>query len=554
MLFVLFVSAVAFLLLWLGWILLQQYIAHVRILNKVNHIPGISLPFSFLATVPLSKLPSFLFSVQSPFIKITPQIKTRIQSIFDDIFFLILRKQAIVANELGVPSAPHTIHKGFWRLTAGKMSFLFTQDSEMFKEVLVTQTKKFWKGETVRKNNIFEKPNVFNADGEEWRRNRNLMTPAFADAPMSDILTTSFDKITEELIHEWRQKGSIANVWSEMGKLSLKVISQAGFGFHFENQTTFQFEGVLGAVNEIFQTASLRFLLPKKLFQVLTNVLSVVPIFAKFNRSSAYWKSFVNYVIQEKTKNRDELEQLDPSSVLSRMVTAQDSTDGQFDEEDLRSNSHVLLVAGHETTTNTLSWALHFISQHKVVQQRLREEVTPILKQAYETNQPISLDQFEQEFSYCKAVIQETLRLRSPAFAVQRQAKEDVILHGSEGTSYHVPAKTSVVMLLNLAAMDPKVWKAKMEDFIPERFLPDHPLHPNFSGSNRYAFQPFNVGPRQCIGKRFAEMEMVLVLAKLVYHFELIPTNPREVIPEKYEFTMKPGLPISVHLKSLQNS
>ncbi len=194
---------------------------------------------------------------------------------------------------------------------------------------------------------------------------------------------------------------------------------------------------------------------------------------------------------------------------------------------------------------------MHFLSQHKDIQQKLREEVVPILKQAYETNHPITLEQFESNFEYTKAVINETLRLRSPAFAVARQAKEDVTLQGSDGTKYLVPKDSICVMAFTLANQDPLIWKQDMEEFVPERFLEDHPLHPNLSGVNRYAFQPFNVGPRQCIGRRFAEMEMVLVLAKLIYHFEMIPKKPKEVIPEKIEFTMKPGSPIGVDLKPL---
>lgn len=167
---------------------------------------------------------------------------------------------------------------------------------------------------------------------------------------------------------------------------------------------------------------------------------------------------------------------------------------------------------------------------------------------------------YESEFEYTKAVIDETLRLKNPAHGVSRQCAEDVTItissedSKSENITYNLPKDTGIVLLLSSANKDPKIWKTKVNEFVPERFLKnaDESLKPNLSGSNRYAFVPFSVGARQCLGKNFALMEMVVAIAKICYHFEIENGNEtNDIVEEKIEFTMKPASNIRLKIKPI---
>lgn len=321
--------------------------------HAFSKIPGFQLPLSmvFGFFIPKKWLPFFMRVKRSHHSKNeTPKLSD--DEIVERLPWPIVSnftKLGVVANLLEIPGDENCSHKGFWRLSFGSSQhMLFSQDPEIFKEVLVHQSKKFRKTKALLKNRMFKKANVFNGDGEQWRRHRTLMNPAFTEQSLHQMLESDFHTITEQLIEGWKKRDCIESTIQEMGNMSLRVIAKVGFGFDLDaHEKEYSFNSISNAVNDVMSTSPLRTFLPQSVFHILSK-MNFISIVKKMNTASSTWLGFLDFVIRRKTslKNLDDDE--DKRSILYRMIEATRSEANDFDEEDLRTNSHVVLIAGHE--------------------------------------------------------------------------------------------------------------------------------------------------------------------------------------------------------------
>ena len=168
-------------------------------------------------------------------------------------------------------------------------------------------------------------------------------------------------------------------------------------------------------------------------------------------------------------------------------------------EKQLRDEVMTLMLAGHETTANALTWTLYLLALHRDVYEKLREEV-----------QKASVEQIldGESLPYLNQVIEESMRLYPPAWIVSRRTvKEDEIL------GYRVPAGRPVFACQYVTHRHPDYWQSP-EAFDPERFSSE-----NRKRIHKFAYFPFGGGPRLCIGSGFAMLESRIILAELVRNF-----------------------------------
>ncbi len=193
-----------------------------------------------------------------------------------------------------------------------------------------------------------------------------------------------------------------------------------------------------------------------------------------------------------------------------------------------------LIGAGEETSANTLGWVFHFLACYPQVQAKIRQEI-----QQHLGSHKLTFELYETKLEYTKAVIKETLRLRDPVFSNARCCLEDCTLVTSNGDKVVVPKGTNIYLAHNLIHEDAQLWGNDAQEFKPERFL-------DASVSiDPYKYCPFGAGQRSCIGKRFAELEMVMCTVKMVSNFQLQlprshPTKTLE-LPEVVVFTSTIG-------------
>lgn len=201
-----------------------------------------------------------------------------------------------------------------------------------------------------------------------------------------------------------------------------------------------------------------------------------------------------------------------------------------LDDDDITQNAFVVLVAGFETTSNTMALVTHMLSHHPEVQERMREELFSVVA----PDEPITYNTI-QKLTYMNCVIQETIRMYPPAFAfVTREAVVD-----KEYGKIRIPAGTAVMAAVEYIHRDPRHWE-EPDKFNPDRFLPE-----NKSRINTMAMQAFGSGPRNCIGMRFAHMELRYTFAHILRKYRLEKTENSEKDPPNIEMN-----PIILKIKS----
>jgi cytochrome P450 len=222
-------------------------------------------------------------------------------------------------------------------------------------------------------------------------------------------------------------------------------------------------------------------------------------------------------------------EATDRGDVLSMLLAARDEDDGTgLDDRQVRDEVMTLILAGHETTANTLAWTFHLLLDHPDAAGRLRDELDRVLAGRSPTMQDLP------NLPYALAVLKESMRLYPPAYVVGRQAIRDVQL------GPHT-VRAGTLLLVNIFGMHHRA------DLFPdpERFAPERFLGDGEKQLPRGAYLPFGAGARICIGNHFALMEAHLLLAALAQRVRFERRGPAQIAPEPL-VTLRPrgGLPV----------
>jgi cytochrome P450 len=205
------------------------------------------------------------------------------------------------------------------------------------------------------------------------------------------------------------------------------------------------------------------------------------------------------------------------------LMLARDEAGQPMSERQIRDEVITMLLAGHETTALTLSWAWYLLGLHPAVDAQLAEEVHTVVGGRSPTVDDLPRLRFTEQ------VVSEVLRLYPPAYAIGRQALADCEIGG-----YLVRAGTTVYVSPWVMHQDPR-WFDDPQAFRPERWAGGLA-----KDLRRFVYMPFGGGPRVCIGNRFAMMEAVLILATVAQQFRLASQTDRPVQP-KPSITLHPG-------------
>lgn len=339
---------------------------------------------------------------------------------------------------------------------------------------------------------------LLTSDGSFWLKQRRTAQPAFHRDRInaySTIMTEATDGLVNRL---HKRRGLTVSIDGLMMELTLKIVGEALFGQDLSS--------ISRDVGLYFGKANN--LLVKRLKAGMPAWMitpSDIPLYLAGRRL----RSIVSSIIKQRKKNikqersaeqeRNASEQRNPN-LLDRLLAARDPETGEpMSENQLRDEVMTLMLAGHETTANALTWTLYLLAQHQDIYLRLREEV-----KSATTAQILD----SQSLPYLNQVIEESMRLYPPAWIVARRTiQEDEIL------GYRVPAGRPVFACQYVTHRHPDFWQ-NPEKFDPERFSPE-----NRKRIHRFAYFPFGGGPRLCIGAGFAMLESRIILAELVRNF-----------------------------------
>ena len=225
----------------------------------------------------------------------------------------------------------------------------------------------------------------------------------------------------------------------------------------------------------------------------------------------------------------------DRGDLLSMLLAARDADTGEgMSEAQVRDEVMTLLLAGHETTADALSWTFHLLAQHEDIQQRLHREIDEVLG----SRPPRYADL--PALSYARQVLQEAMRLYPPAWLIERQVIAD-----DEVGGFRIPAGSMVAISPYTLHRNPALWPDS-ERFDPDRFRPEATAE-----RSRFAYLPFGAGPRVCIGAGLAMLDAHVILVMVAQRFRLA-TDPAHVVDLEPLTTLRPRTGVRVRLSHWQ--
>jgi cytochrome P450/NADPH-cytochrome P450 reductase len=218
-----------------------------------------------------------------------------------------------------------------------------------------------------------------------------------------------------------------------------------------------------------------------------------------------------------------------PADMLQLMLTSRDKVTGEvLPDDNIRHQLITFLVAGHETTSGMLSYALYYLAQNPAAEARLIEEADRVLGRDY-SHRPSFHD--VDRLDYTLRVLKEALRLQPTAPAFQKTAMKDTVLCGK----YAIPKGSDVLVFLPALHRNPRFWGANPEVFDPDRFSPEA-----VEARQPDAFHPFGLGVRSCIGFQFALIEARMVLARFYQRYRVSLSDPGYTLQHVQSLTVKP--------------
>ena len=332
-----------------------------------------------------------------------------------------------------------------------------------------------------------------------WSKAHNILMPTFSQKSMRDYLPMMID-IAEQLMLKWERLNSDdeIDVPRDMIGLTLDTIGLCGFDYRFNSFYSEQFHPFIDALTRTLEIAMLQRGLP------MENVLLGARL-KQLGRDVDYMNTLVDDIIRERRKTGG-----DQNDLLNFMLAGKDPVTGEgLSDENIRYQINTFLIAGHETTSGMLSFALHYLLKHPAILERAYEEADRVLGR--DISKPPTMAQIGQ-LEYIRAILLEALRLwpTAPAFSVA-PFKDEVI-----GGKYPLPKGTFISVLGLSLHRDKTVWGDRPDDFNPENFMGDAEAKRHPAG-----YKPFGNGQRACIGRQFAMQEATLVMGMILQRFHL---------------------------------
>jgi cytochrome P450 len=403
---------------------------------------------------------------------------------------------------------------GIVRLSLAHIPVYTITDADLAHQILVADADAFKKSAGLRFMEPLLGNGLLTSEFDVHKRHRKLLAPAFAPkrlAAYGDVMVAE----TRNQIAKWRTNGQI-DLSEEMMEMTLAIAGKTLFNADVRGDARIVAEALEMAMRA--QLAN------------LTSPLQLgyewpLPRHRKMRRAVKMLDDIVYRMIADGRRAGT-----DKGDVLSMLLLARDEDDGAgFTDKQVRDEVMTLLLAGHETTANALTWTWYELGRNPGVLKRIEQELAEVLG-----DRAITVDDLPK-VPYLAATIDETMRLHPPAYMTGREVLRDIKIGGHD-----IPAKSTLLIYIRGIHRRSEYFPSPLA-FKPERMLPDAK-----KARPRHHYLPFGAGPRVCIGSHFALMEAALCLATMIQHAKLRPLATH-VVPEPL-VTLRPkgGLPTRV--------
>lgn len=385
-------------------------------------------------------------------------------------------------------------------------TLVLTRDPEWFDEVLVKQAKSFDKDRTTKNLGALLGQGLLVRDGAAWRERRRLLSPSFLPREVESHVAL-FARETTRIMDDWHP-GRPVDLHADMAKLTMRVALSALFGY----------ESQVGDHFETYMAAAMRY------FEGIAGTQIPLPTWVptKTNRRFLQARRALRRLAEHLT------EQAAPEgSVLGALLAGVRA--GTLTRSDVLDEVMTMLVAGHETSALSLTYLLAELGLVRALQ-------VPIAEEARQYSSPPSVTDLTQRGAVHRAVL-EGIRLYPVAWAVGREAHEDVEVRGIR------VRRGTQVYLFQWSLQRSERYFERATEFWPDRWL-ERPLGDLPKG----VYASFGLGPRVCIGQKFALTEIAVVLSEVLRRFE-IETASHYPPPLRASITARPDAPVIVRVR-----
>ena len=361
---------------------------------------------------------------------------------------------------------------------------------------------------------------LLTAEGEVWKRSRRTIAPVFSPRHVNDF-AEAMRRTTTEFLDEISQGPSETNIGPSMSRLTYLVLSQTLFSGEIIGDT----DGFLRDTAHFIKHMSS----PDPLD--LMGAPQWLPRLTKLRGGGAL--SRMRKVVNDTANHRRQAIAAGknvPDDFLSLLLRAGENDKNRLSMEEIEDNIITFIAAGHETTARALSWTLYLLAHDKDAQERCEQETDAL---NMEDTPP---HEWGEKLPWITACFEESMRLFPPAGVIQRRLIADID-HGE----YQIPAGTSIYVSPWVLHRHETLWEDSSA-FKPERFFGKARKK-----INRFAYLPFGLGPRVCIGASFAMMEAQIILALLLRNFRFEYNGDKKPWPVM-KITIQPdnGVPMKI--------
>lgn len=402
-----------------------------------------------------------------------------------------------------------------WGFYDGRQPVLAITDPDMIKTVLVKECYSVFTNRRSLGPVGFMKSAISLSEDEQWKRIRTVLSPTFTSGKLKEMfpIVGQYGDVLVRNLRKEAEKGKPVNLKDILGAYSMDVITSTSFGVNIDSLNNPR-DPFVENTKKLLKFSFLDpFFFSLLLFPFLTPIFELLNIWL-------FPKSVINFFtksVKRMKESRLKDKQKHRVDLLQLMINSQNSketdTHKALSDLELVAQSVIFIFAGYEPTSTSLSFLVYELATHPDVQQKLQEEIDA----TFPNKASPTYDALVQ-MEYLDMVLNETLRLYPIAGRLERVCKRDVEISG-----VFIPKGTVVMVPTFTLHRDLDLWP-EPEEFHPERFSKK-----NKDSINPYIYLPFGTGPRNCIGMRFAVMNMKLALVTLLQNFSFKPCEETQI-------------------------
>ncbi|EDV94817.1 probable cytochrome P450 313b1 [Drosophila grimshawi] len=401
----------------------------------------------------------------------------------------------------------------------GTKCFLYVNDPQTVEQIF-NSTHCTNKGDFYRFMSSAIGDGLFTSSSPRWQKHRRLINPAFGRQILCNFLpifNAEAEVLLDKLDLEGVQRGKSLEIYQILKKIVLEAACQTTMG----KKMNFQHDGsmaIFEAYNGVTEVCVKRMLSPwlypeliyrwSRLFDRQQKVVGVLFGFIEQLLQPAV--SVVGQLQQHEQLNQQQQQRIKSKSIFIEQVRDHVERGLQMSWQDVRDEANVIIAATFETTSTALYFTILCLAMHPEYQEKLHEELAAELPEYGD----ISMEQLER-LRYTEMVINESMRLFAPVPMVLRQAGQDLQLRRDDG-EFLIPSGTQIGIDIYNMQRDERVWGPLAKTYNPDaHFGADAPAH------HAFAFVPFTKGLRMCIGYRYAQLLMKVLLAKIFRSYRI---------------------------------